>query len=445
MLFALVLSLALLADYFIAGNGPGWLWRAFAELWSLCRDCQTQWMLLTICAIYLVGLSALGARRANLPFWRWRNPDVWLLAAVFTASAVYLFRYGEGRVVATPLLTFLGGAVIGKLLSKLTPQRLMVLALASISAALAAASFLNRTPMAEFAYHGEPRWIGPWDNPNRSGVLMSVAVVCAVGLATLPRQSGVLRTPSAGSILRRVVWWLLAAWCGWHLLQSYSRGAWVAAICGLTWIAYESARLWRPEFPGPIRLKLFFLRTANRFAITAMLLGVSVMMFWSSRDVKLPLVRRAFSIANVNSFSWRNRVTAWEGSFEMMAERPWFGFGWRVPAQFYDQFFRDSKLAEFPSVHANDYLMLGMTLGIPALACFLACVTLSLSTTPRVQSPMSQNLSPAAICRAGAIVSLVGLWFEGADAGLFSLSTGSVFWTLLALGTEHHQFKSESA
>ncbi len=35
------------------------------------------------------------------------------------------------------------------------------------------------------------------------------------------------------------------------------------------------------------------------------------------------------------------------------------------------------------------------------------------------------------ICRAGAIVLLVGFWFDG---GLFDLATGSVFWILLELG-----------
>jgi hypothetical protein len=34
-------------------------------------------------------------------------------------------------------------------------------------------------------------------------------------------------------------------------------------------------------------------------------------------------------------------------------------------------------------------------------------------------------------CRAGAIVLLVGFWFDG---GLFKLATASVFWILIELG-----------
>jgi len=38
-----------------------------------------------------------------------------------------------------------------------------------------------------------------------------------------------------------------------------------------------------------------------------------------------------------------------------------------------------------------------------------------------------------ATCRAGAIVLLVGFWFDG---GLFKLATASTFWILLELGSD---------
>jgi len=38
-----------------------------------------------------------------------------------------------------------------------------------------------------------------------------------------------------------------------------------------------------------------------------------------------------------------------------------------------------------------------------------------------------------ATCRAGAVVLLVGFWFDG---GLFKLATGATFWILLELGRE---------
>ena len=37
------------------------------------------------------------------------------------------------------------------------------------------------------------------------------------------------------------------------------------------------------------------------------------------------------------------------------------------------------------------------------------------------------------VCNAGAIVLIVGFWFDG---GLFKLPTASVFWILMELGRE---------
>jgi hypothetical protein len=85
-----------------------------------------------------------------------------------------------------------------------------------------------------------------------------------------------------------------------------------------------------------------------------------------------------------------------------------------------------------------------MMLGIPALACFLGYVGLGLSERGEVRSakqkqegcsedlpPVTCHLSLQPICRAGAIVLLVGFWFDG---GLFKLATAAPFWILLELG-----------
>ena len=77
---------------------------------------------------------------------------------------------------------------------------------------------------------------------------------------------------------------------------------------------------------------------------------------------------------------------------------------------------------------------------MPALVCFLVYVWLSLRGSPqslvtRVEGRGSREEHALdwlqATCRAGAIVLLVGFFFDG---GLFKLATGSVFWILLELG-----------
>jgi hypothetical protein len=47
------------------------------------------------------------------------------------------------------------------------------------------------------------------------------------------------------------------------------------------------------------------------------------------------------------------------------------------------------------------------------------------------QSAIAEWGSLQTACRAGAIVLLVGFWFDG---GLFELATASPFWILLELG-----------
>lgn len=93
-------------------------------------------------------------------------------------------------------------------------------------------------------------------------------------------------------------------------------------------------------------------------------------MFWQYQRTESVTAHRALSASNQNDFSWRNRVSAWEGALQMMAERPWLGYGWNQPESFYGQYYSASRLGETMAIQMNDYLMFGATLGIPALLCF---------------------------------------------------------------------------
>jgi hypothetical protein len=86
-----------------------------------------------------------------------------------------------------------------------------------------------------------------------------------------------------------------------------------------------------------------------------------------------------FSAVNQADFSWRNRITGWEGALQITAEHPWFGAGWNRPEVLYEHYYLRPKLDESKAIEMNDYLMLGATLGIPALFCFGMYVWLSLT------------------------------------------------------------------
>ena len=223
------------------------------------------------------------------------------------------------------------------------------------------------------------------------------------------------------------------------------------------------------------KLKTEMLKTGHRWvALSVICASIAVLTFWSFRETEWRVARRVVSVGNINDFSWRNRVAAWEGALQMMADKPWFGFGWNQPERVYDSFYRPARLTEGGAMQMNDYLMLGSTLGVPALLCFLMYVGLCLKGSPRskAQSPkfngqrtedrgqrtevggrraedrgrrtegglpntdhrsLATDHWAKAVCRAGAVVLLVGFWFDG---GLFKLATAAPFWILLEVGRD---------
>jgi len=277
------------------------------------------------------------------------------------------------------------------------------------------------------------------------------------------------------------------------LVRSYSRGAWLGALVGISFLIYQIFRLSGFQI-GPFDSQSFrFSNFPNWLRkvwipLALVLVSIGVLALWNFRHSEHSSTRRILSVANANDFSWRKRVAAYEGALQMISDKPWFGFGWNQPERVYDRFYRAPKVDEGMAMQMNDYLMLGTTLGIPALGCFLAYIYLSLrgrehrtsniehstsnwgthaarvlgSAAPRntstsypqteMENPLNQPVgatptgaggTPALpfsdedwlriTCRAGAIVLLVGFFFDG---GLFKLATGATFWMLIELGSE---------
>ena len=181
----------------------------------------------------------------------------------------------------------------------------------------------------------------------------------------------------------------------------------------------------------------------NRFPLSTILIAAIILCFWQFRQTDAIIAKRALSVGNMSDFSWRNRVSAWEGALQIMAEHPVLGTGWNKPESLYQHYYLSPKMDESAAITLNDYLMLGATLGVPALICFGAYVGLSLTRKPDDRGQISDGGIPPidlrppasdlwqAICRAGAIVLAVGFWFDG---GLFELPIAATFWILLGLG-----------
>ena len=304
-----------------------------------------------------------------------------------------------------------------------------------------------------------------WDSPNTFGLLMGVGVVLALGVLlpiyvqTAGPQDGDdhFFLPEGKVNYRHMLLPALFAFAtgclGLGLFESYSRGAWCATFLGFChwmWRNHQISKSKVQSAPGsPISHSFSISRSlAISLSIVVILASVCLLCFWQFRQTEWHPARRAFSAARTEDFSWRNRVAAWEGDWQMMAEHPWFGTGWNQPEPLYEHYYLSPKLTERAAIEMNDYLLLGATLGVPALFGFAVYLWLTLKpirvadevTRLKLKPDPSPLASPAADlnaallsarCQAGAVVLLVGFWFDG---GLFKLPTAATFWILLELG-----------
>ncbi len=386
---------------------------------------------LTPCALWWSSVI-LGAHEVTRPIF-------WLTSGLFISAVAYIINYSP----STQALTLLGGAVLGQGVTawavfnktKLFP----LLFLSMLVILLSLTSVWNVDLRYIYGYHSHARWSGPWDNPNIYGLLMAVGISLAVGLLLQSlmskvkgKETGAKRWKlEVGKCVVAILCLLAAILMGRGLLHSYSRGAWIATICGLAYLIANS------EVKGSLSgsCSSCISRFKNNWLPSCVLLfSLAILFFWQFRQTDWHPARRALSAINPVDFSWRNRIAAWEGALQITAEHPCFGAGWNKPEPLYEHYYTPSKLSESGAIEMNDYLMIGATLGIPALFCFGMYLWLSLTRKSEIGNRKSEITDIDwlnATCRAGAIVLLVGFWFDG---GLFKLATASTFWILLELG-----------
>jgi O-antigen ligase len=327
---------------------------------------------------------------------------------------------------------------------------------------------VHRSPVGSiYQYHGQLRWSGIWDNPNTFGLLMGTGIMLALGTlinnyTKIQNEAVVMDPPDKNKgrasgicVFLAIGFLALATGCmGINLLKSYSRGAWLSTLCGLGYLTVQVFKCQGSDSSkvGTLcYLRLLWLKK-DWLLLPAILVSVFVLVFWHFQQTDWHPVQRVLSAVNAVDFSWRNRVDAWEGDLQIIAEHPWLGTGWNQPERLYQHYYLPSQLTESTAIEMNDYLMLGATLGIPALFCFAMYLWLSLTrktesevclirpaATFRPSNVVKGNFDwLQATCRAGAIVLLIGFWFDG---GLFKLPTASAFWILLELGNvSNHEF-----
>ena len=487
-LVAAFLAGCLLADG-IGRAEPDYVGSVVLELSAVLRDSLMQRMFFGCLAVYFPVFYFLRRRTevrfnshrtsgANSP-WPVRSLRrharvLWLAGALGSGAILYAID-GSPSLAS---LTLLGGAVIGQcfaLWSGLSARYSLSTHGFLLIALLALAAMWNVDPSRSFIYQAQERWTGPWDNPNLFGVLMGTGMVLSIGMAESQMQAaekggkGVAfggNPAEFGRYGATLLCVLAAVLMGRGLLHSFSRGAWLGTVAGIGYLVFQTAR--QKQKLGKLKSEmgvcnvefwesasLCSLRSVrlnfNWVSWSVVLLSVIVLFLWQVRGTDWHPVRRALSVTKTEDFSWRNRVAAWEGALQITAEHPWFGTGWNQPESLYEHYYLPTKLNESRAIQMNDYLNLGATLGFPALFCFGMYLWLTLGRNAesgpaaregkretaggQAELPSYFIIHPSSFlqttCHAGAIVLLVGFWFDG---GLFKLPTAATFWILLELG-----------
>lgn len=422
--------------------GRGWLETVRLEVIAACQHHDTQWLAVVCVGIYFAGFLYLRQLVAGESIGR--SPRSLLILA-FTGWAAWVYaRDYPVSASSGEFLTLVAALAAGQGIAfwiawearRAQPRMVGKFVLGSLLVMLAAASLLHPYTGMAYQYRSVARWKGLWDTPNTFGVLMAVGLVLAVGLALRASVAGAVCEPAAGHQGWRwpqmTIWLACAAATGTGLVQSYSRGAWLGAALGLAWLGWGWLQSATDE-SSRTRISLQVARAcAPAWLLAATAAGV--LAFWCLRHTEAPLVRRAFTVGNVNDFSWRNRVATWPGALEVMARKPLAGWGWGRSTSVFDQGHKPAALSEGGAVTLNNYLMVGMMLGAPALIALVSWLWLGWragDSGPTGVGIPAEGAVLLMLCQAALIPCAITMALDGV---LFKAAVCVPMFVLLELG-----------
>jgi O-antigen ligase len=272
-----------------------------------------------------------------------------------------------------------------------------------------------------YRYHGLHRLTGLWDNPNTLGLLMALLLVISVAAHKSLEDH---LTPDRNIRRSQNCLIISGALALLGLFASYSRGAWLAAAGGLVVLLLPRQNLPASEMmPGNINRRM-----VQTHGVTALLVFAALILTSTGER----FLQRLLSVANENDFSWRNRVTTWFAGLQMAADQPICGWGWHQMWPVLEGWYAPDKLTGIGAIYTNDFVVLAIALGLPALGAF--CWLLF---SPIVDFLGDQHRS--ATCSwsgwekgncACSIVLAIGLFFDG---GIYKFAIAVPLWVLIGL------------
>jgi hypothetical protein len=420
------------------------------KIHDILGEFPVQWAVCFCLGLAIAILLRARHRRGGMRFWDSTNPDVWLSGLLLLSVLAWVSRHSES-IQFMPLFTLLTGIILGQLFGFLSGRSpriktiwIHICMLAYLALVVAASTENNDLNITQ--YREKTRWIGAWNDPDRYGLLVGAGMILCFGIIfsrfnfdAVGKVPPVNTKSAMADLAMPVLGVSTAVFLTLCLLKSYSRGAWVGTSCAAAYLGFQftkSPRARRSEFAQWVKGNSLSIGTSILFAVV---LAVSCF-----HDTNQLIARRAFSVVNPNDFSWRNRVVAWKGGLQLMADYPLLGAGWNRCRTMYDNFYRPSEVGEPGAIDLNDYVMLGATIGIPSLICFIFYGGLCLADKSRQDGERLDEGVRAdfrswwlrTVCSATALVLFVGFWFDG---GLFRFATAGPFWIFLELGRRNGQ------
>lgn len=297
-------------------------------------------------------------------------------------------------------------------------------------------------PRGGFAYFYQERerLRGTWLDPNTLGLFAGIGIIITIGILLSIAKRKPIQTGSVQGHTSRIniffVFWssIILVVLVYGLLFSYSRGAWLGTITGLIWLGLRGT-----SFQSFHEESGFLSQLKNRRRILLCFIIVTGFVFsiGIGQFSEHSLLRRVASIGNTYDFSWRNRLSSYNGSLRMISDKPLIGWGSADLQTVYWNYYKPKRIVEPEALKTNDFFRIGPSFGFPFLCLFAG--GLFFRVFPHCNSPRStQNSAQEAsyffhrfqtISRSALIVLIFGFWFNG---GLFEIPLASLFWLLMA-------------
>ncbi|MEM0915420.1 MAG: O-antigen ligase family protein [Planctomycetota bacterium] len=324
----------LLLYYFLAVLRPSFLW-----YWALPHGVPWSMMAAGLVGISLLVYGSRVARRVdlNLPTVLLAFIGFWLVIANMTAVDP-----GASWRWAEPVLKIVAAALVATLvIDRVEHVRLVVIA------AFVALGYIGWYINSLYYFDGRLDVLhdgfGGFDN-NGAALMVASGIPFAYAVWRMPKEHWAVRVLGWSAVPASVL--MLHA-----LMLTYSRGAMLACLVGLGWLA-----VWhRPR----------------RQALVAMA-GVAVCV----AVLAGPEVRQRFSsvAAYQDDASALQRIESWNAGWQMVWQRPFTGFGSRGTMPYLQAYAEDTTT---PVVH-NQYLQFASDGGVPLALAFGALLVLAL-------------------------------------------------------------------